>query len=647
MTRTNNHSTAAATNMPNGSFGRVPSFVLPASFHPGEFLKSPKLQARFDDARYFVSLILRKLARWDVDHLGLVRLHAKHLRNMMFQADYAAVVEALVDGGAVERFPYQVGQRSFGYRLAARFIADKHVRVPIADQRLIRRLEKFSDDCAQERLVRMKPVHHALAERQLRLQIHGDRAREVLSGLPQAENPFDCQGVLVGDIEARDFHLAVGNYGRVANNITSLKRELRDELHVGGRRLGSVDLSCAQPAFVAKLIQDAAKGVCEVSASNLNQEAKAQIPGFLRTETEGKSTGELTREGAQRAPDSNYDSSPTIRVHYDSSRPATSNSDFGLYRSLVQRGEFYDHLLGELGHAISRDELKRRFLADVIAKRKASFRGGEYPSIVEAKFRELFPTVYRFIRSVNCNGYEHANLIRRLQRAESALVIETVAADLLTRNPRMFCLTLHDAIYTTAENLANVEEAFQRAFEQTGFAMSFKTSYPDGRPTPAKRRTNGCHPTVTTSLQNSVTQRADSPAILSPTSPPPAASKPPENSYRKLPSIFAKLTTADLRDDATLLDWFHAAIKRKNPVVSDADRLNVFAAAERALEVGGNPPALFAHIVSEHQWQFISCEQEDRARKRLVALRRAQRDSPPATRPQSLGALVNSFLQRP
>ena len=36
------------------------SFVLPESFDPREFLKSPKLARRFDDARYFINLILRK-----------------------------------------------------------------------------------------------------------------------------------------------------------------------------------------------------------------------------------------------------------------------------------------------------------------------------------------------------------------------------------------------------------------------------------------------------------------------------------------------------------------------------------------------------------------------------------------------------------
>lgn len=54
------------------------------------------------------------------------------------------------------------------------------------------------------------------------------------------------------------------------------------------------------------------------------------------------------------------------------------------------------------------------------------------------------------------------------------IAIETVAADLVTRYPGVFFVTLHDAIYTTAEHLPKVEQAFQRAFAESGFSMALK-----------------------------------------------------------------------------------------------------------------------------------------------------------------------------
>ena len=89
------------------------------------------------------------------------------------------------------------------------------------------------------------------------------------------------------------------------------------------------------------------------------------------------------------------------------------------------------------------------------------------------------------------------------------------------------------------------------------------------------------------------------------------------------------LTTEDLRDDAKLLDWYNAATNGKHPIVkkSEANRLNVFAAAERALEYGENPPALFIVIVREKQFDFITQAQEDRAHQRLRRLRNPKREA--------------------
>lgn len=100
-----------------------------------------------------------------------------------------------------------------------------------------------------------------------------------------------------------------------------------------------------------------------------------------------------------------------------------------------------------------------------------------------------------------------------------------------------------------------------------------------------------------------------------------------KNSQR--PKRIPPLTTADLRSDAKLLAWFKAATSQQNPVVRDSytDRLNVFAAAERALELGDDPPALFAYIVGRKQWELISCAQEDRAQHRLRRLRNPEREA--------------------
>lgn len=119
---------------------------------------------------------------------------------------------------------------------------------------------------------------------------------------------------------------------------------------------------------------------------------------------------------------------------------------------------------------------------------------------------------------------------------------------------------------------------------------------------------------------------------------------------------FPTLTAADLRSDAKLLACFKAATVQRNPIVRDTytDRLNVFAAAERALEVGDDPPALFAHIVGRKQWELISDAQEGRALSRLRRLRNPQReaerrrprdDGQPPSEPAAVGDVLCEFLK--
>jgi hypothetical protein len=410
-------------------------FRLPESFQQGEFLRTPVLTQLADDARYFISTILTKTSRKQ-DDLGYVRLMAKHLRSIMHKHKYNGVVDALLDGGAVERVAYRNGHYPFGYRLADRFLYDKHVRIAAQDPRLIHRLRLFHKQAEIERRARMKPVHFALEQLQHRLEIDGDLAREIIAALPPSSNPWDIQGVLVRDIENQDFHLNVGQYGRVTNNISSMKREVRSALRHGKELLKHVDIKCCQPALIGLIMQ---------------KEEKQQ----------------------EHRQDQTKDQSI-----YDAPLHPPDRGGFVNYCEMAQSGELYDFLLSRLesgeDSGLTRDQLKKRFLTDVVAKRKANSNGAEYPSSVEDAVRSDFPSVYRFIRKFNGDGWEHENLIRRLQQEESKLVIETVAADLVTRHPELFFLTLHDAIFTTERYIPLVVNAFEAAFDRTGYPMSLK-----------------------------------------------------------------------------------------------------------------------------------------------------------------------------
>lgn len=153
-----------------------------------------------------------------------------------------------------------------------------------------------------------------------------------------------------------------------------------------------------------------------------------------------------------------------------------------VFEDLVQAGTLYEYLLSGLheeGIEMTRDKVKCKYLCDVLAKKKVKTRDGrsvEYPSNVENTFRRLFPTEYQFVREFNRDGREHENLIRELQRQESAFVIETVAADLVTRYPGMFAISLHDAIFSAERDIPKVLAAFEAGLNRINFRMNLKVA---------------------------------------------------------------------------------------------------------------------------------------------------------------------------
>lgn len=85
---------------------------------------------------------------------------------------------------------------------------------------------------------------------------------------------------------------------------------------------------------------------------------------------------------------------------------------------------------------------------------------------------------------------------------------------------------------------------------------------------------------------------------------------------------FASFSEEDLRDTSRLVAWVASAAKRRNPLVKSnhEDRLRVIGCAERAIEHGKNPVALFVRLVSGRQWDKITNDQMDRAARRLAEI---------------------------
>jgi hypothetical protein len=162
-------------------------------------------------------------------------------------------------------------------------------------------------------------------------------------------------------------------------------------------------------------------------------------------------------------------------------------TDFASFESVISSGDLYRLLIADSRAAgvvlpdesdeEARDKVKLLLMRDVLAKKV------RYPSPFEDVFRRAFPSVHRFVCWINQD--DHGELIRTLQRLESAVVIENVAPRLVDRFP---IVTLHDAIYARTGDQPAVEDCFTETFEELGLELRVKVeSTPIAEATAASR----------------------------------------------------------------------------------------------------------------------------------------------------------------
>jgi hypothetical protein len=92
----------------------------------------------------------------------------------------------------------------------------------------------------------------------------------------------------------------------------------------------------------------------------------------------------------------------------------------------------------------------------------------------------------------------------------------------------------------------------------------------------------------------------------------------PGDGDKPLPSPkLADVRIEDMKDTGRLLDLHGQAVAKGLVTASEADRLRFVGGAEHALAIATNPAALFAWLVLNRCWRYITGADEDSARRRL------------------------------
>lgn len=92
--------------------------------------------------------------------------------------------------------------------------------------------------------------------------------------------------------------------------------------------------------------------------------------------------------------------------------------------------------------------------------------------------------------------------------------------------------------------------------------------------------------------------------------------KTPEKAREKAPTL-RDMTSDDLKETGRLVTLFDQAVSSGLVSGSEADRLKFVSAAVHAQAVGSDPPRLFAWLLRERRWSYITQADEDEAHARL------------------------------
>lgn len=130
--------------------------------------------------------------------------------------------------------------------------------------------------------------------------------------------------------------------------------------------------------------------------------------------------------------------------------------DVERYFFVVKSGLIYDDILNKYKNIKTRDDAK-------ILVYKTLFGKNGKNSI----FKDLYPTVFNFIKKYKEEIGDHKSISHELQKIESEFIFNNVIGKIVTKNPSIKLCTVHDSIIYPCEYKSIVESIFNEEISKT------------------------------------------------------------------------------------------------------------------------------------------------------------------------------------
>jgi hypothetical protein len=448
----------------------------PIGFDPQEVL--PLFLHRYADyVRYFLHVLYTQRVFKDVKD-EFVPLKAAYLRR--FFPDnriYKQIRDALLDSKAIicdgvcypadtpiwrnHNQQHRPG-KSFGYKLGPRWQGVRHEQIFLTTKPLLRSVNKIKK-LRQSEIVLFPHEHIWRCLQDITIDYQAVlRELDALinNATPEEIDGYIGQRMICDGINNGDWFWHVCHFGRVYNNLTSLKKWFRQYLRANNHSLVGCDVVNSQPLLVGLLCRHIKQELLannSIKSMQLTQSNHYELDQDLldRISLSYSQNQEEERGGGEG--NSLYD---VVLTKSSQMVP----DDLERYIQLCEEGRFYDELIALDNNQTDRDAFKKQLFTQVFYGKNC------YEGRLTSLFAQEFPTVWETIQTIKKEDYHR--LSHQMLRLEAEIIINRAIRQCAMEG--IWVVTIHDCLVTFPEEAERVKEIMVGAFGSVGVIPTIK-----------------------------------------------------------------------------------------------------------------------------------------------------------------------------
>ncbi|MFL5766071.1 MAG: hypothetical protein ACJ77K_19155 [Bacteroidia bacterium] len=440
---------------------KIYNCYIPHNLNLEEYLAEHKPGFKFIIANfYYILNLLSEIPSFNKQNLndgGYVSINSSLLQTKI--KNYTLYLAYLKKHGFIESDgKYTPGEKSIGYRYSSKFHSSHLVEKEVS---------KWSHDKACQ-LIDDEPSEHTYSY--LRRWFNNDLTMDKKAAAAWLKKEFKIEYTSASTSVARNevyakylsrqfsitqfggnsFRFKVDKTGnRVHTNLTNLYSPLRKFIKYSGKELASLDLRNSQPFLSTLLLRPEFYYSEQESSLKLNEFLKKdQITPIL------KGIQDL-RTGSNKKDKGEEEKKTIMAVSYEGEMPLNTTYQF---IQKVQEGSFYHFLQKEfnLSNPGRQWDLnlakKKTFQILFSANDAVKYPGSEHIRL----FQWLFHDVYEIFFQYKIKDYKLLAIL--LQRIESKLFLDVIAAQISSLYPNMPLFTIHDSIVCPMEMVEQIRK---------------------------------------------------------------------------------------------------------------------------------------------------------------------------------------------